>query len=874
MGKGMAICGAGQGSLTAFDRFAGVNMRKIPSRSISLALPLALLASPAFAGDEVAANTASAAAPPAEGQVDTGPEVAEPAGSEILVVAERIRGQVEAPQPPIAVLDEKDIQALGATTLADVLTQLAPQTGSGRGRGAGGPPVVLINGQRIGNFREMRNFPQEAIRRIEILPEEVALRFGFPPNSRVVNMILKDNFSSRTIEAETAFPTRGGFQTYEVEGTMLRIKGPQRFSITAKIDDTSPLTEAERGVIQTPGTIPTVATDPNPAAFRTLVADSRDLSLNLSWSQGLGKDGLGGSIGANASLLRVDSRRYSGLDLVTLVAPDSSRAIRSLADPLERRSRTTTGEGGASLNTRFGDWQLSATLDGTHTEVRTVIDRRANTAALVSAAAAGTLPITGPLPAVAAAGQDVATSNSDRLESLVTLIGRPVRLPGGEVTTTVRTGFTYLSFDTADTRSLVGKVNLRRDRFTIGGNVGVPITSRRENFGAGLGDLALNFSLGYDHLSDFGSVNDWSAGLTWSPLSLEKLSLSASYLVNESAPGVSDLGNPQTVTFNVPVFDFTRGETVLATVISGGNPALRKEQQRDLKFGATWQLPFLQNSSLLVEYFRNRSDDVTAGFPLLTPAIEAAFPGRVTRDGTGRLVSIDDRSVTFAEQRSSRLRWGVNLSGQLGKAPAGGGMMGMMGGPPRSPGAGGSRPPGAGGGRGVGGGSMMGMMGGGGVGRWSLGLFHTAQFDNTVLIAPGGPVLDLLGGDSLSSAGSPRHSIQFNGGLFKSGFGTFFNGTWTGPSRIFGNGLPGASDLRFGSVTRMNISFFAALGQQQGLVKKAPFFKGSQVSLRFENLFDSRQKVTDRTGAVPISYQADLLDPRGRLVELEFRKMF
>jgi iron complex outermembrane receptor protein len=867
---GTAICGAGQGSLTAFDRIAGVNMRKISSHSLSLALPLALLASPALAGDEGAATAASAVAPPAEGQVETGPEVEESTGSEILVVAERIRGQVEAPQPPIAVLDEKDIQALGATTLADVLTQLAPQTGSGRGRGAGGPPVVLINGQRIGNFREMRNFPQEAIRRVEILPEEVALRFGFPPNSRVVNMILKDNFSSRTIEAETAFPTRGGFQTYEVEGTMLRIKGPQRFSITAKIEDLSPLTEAERGVIQTPGTIPTVATDPNPAAFRTLIADSRDLSLNLSWSQGLGKDGLGGSISANAAITRTDSLRNSGLDLVTLIAPGGATALRSLDNPLERTTRTTTVQGGSGLNTRFGDWQFNATIDANHVESRTRIDRRANTAGLVAAATSGSLAITGALPAVPDAGFDTALTNTDSMTGLVTLVGRPARLPGGEVTTTIRAGYAWSDIVSSDTRSLIGPVNLRRGDVNAGGNIGVPITSRRENFGAGLGDLSLNFSVGWNHLSDFGSLTDWSAGLTWSPLTLEKLSLQASYLVNDVAPGLGQLGNPQTITFNVPVFDFTRGETVLTTVIGGGNPALRKEQQRDLKFGATWQLPFLQNSSLLVEYFRNRSDDVTASFPLLTPAIEAAFPGRVTRDGTGRLVSIDDRPVTFAEQQSARLRWGVNLSGQLGKAPAGG-MMGMMGGPPRAPGAGGGRPPAAGGSRS---GGMMGMMGGGGVGRWSLGLFHTAQFDNTVLIAPGGPLLDLLNGDSLSSAGSPRHSIQFNGGLFKSGFGTFFNGTWTGPSRIFGNGLPGASDLRFGSVTRMNINFFAALGQQQGLVKKAPFFKGSQVSLRFENLFDSRQKVTDRTGAVPISYQADLLDPRGRLIELEFRKMF
>ncbi|MCE2842411.1 MAG: TonB-dependent receptor [Novosphingobium sp.] len=835
-----------------------------------LPLPLIMLAAPALAVDE----SEMQATPPAT--LDAEPGDIERHGNEILVVAERIRGQVESTAPPIAVLDEKDIQALGATTLADVLTQLAPQTGSGRGRGSG-PPVVLINGQRIGNFREMRNFPQEAIRRVEILPEEVALRFGFPANTRVVNMILKDNFSSKTVEVETAFPTRGGFQTYEVEATALRINGPQRFSVTARIDDTSELTEAERGVIQTPDSIPTVSTDPNPAEFRSLIADSRELSLNASFARGLGKDGLGGNFSLNGNLTRTDSRRNSGLDIVVLTAPGGATAVRALGDPLERTSRTTSAQGGAALNTRLGDWQLNATLDGNHTESRTLIDRRANTSALVAAAAAGTLAINGALPAVASAGQDLALSNSDRLDGLVTLIGRPARLPGGEVTATLRTGFTFLSFDTEDTRSAVGKVNLNRNRFTAGGNVGVPITSRRENFGAGLGDLSLNFSLGWDQLSDFGSVMDWSAGLTWSPFKFEKLSLSASYLVNEQAPGLSELGNPIATTLNVPIFDLVRGETVLATVISGGNPALLKEKQRDLKFGANWQLPFLQNSSLVVEYFRNRSDNVTASFPLLTPEIEAAFPGRVTRDASGRLVSVDQRPVTFDEQRASRLRWGLNLSGQLGKAPAGGGMMAMMGGggPPQRPaGAGtppaGPRPQGGGAGRGGGGGGMMAMMGGGrGPGRWSLGVFHTAQFDSTVQIARGGPVLDLLDGDSLSSTGSPRHTIEFNGGLFKNGFGTFFNGTWTGPSR-----LTGATNLRFGSVTRMNINFFAALGQQQKLVKKLPFFKGSQVSLRFENLFDSRQKVTDGTGAVPIGYQADLIDPRGRLIEVEFRKMF
>ena len=352
-------------------------MRKLPL----LPLPMALLTGPALAVDTVA----EAAVQPASQQAD--PVNTERQGSEILVVAERIRGQVESPAPPIAVLDEKDIKALGATTLADVLTQLAPQTGSGRGR-ASGPPVVLINGQRIGNFREMRNFPQESIRRVEILPEEVALRFGFAANTRVVNIILKDNFASKTIEAESALPTRGGFQTYEIEATSLRIKGPQRFSVTAKIDDSSELTEAERGVIQTPGSVPTVSTDPDPATFRSLIADSRELALNVSLARGLGKDGLGGNFSLNGNVTRNDSRRNSGLDLVVLTAPGGASAIRTLDDPLERRTRSTSVQGGGALNTRLGDWQVSATLDGNHTESRTAIDRRANTSALVAAAAA------------------------------------------------------------------------------------------------------------------------------------------------------------------------------------------------------------------------------------------------------------------------------------------------------------------------------------------------------------------------------------------------------------------------------------------------------------------------------------------------------
>jgi hypothetical protein len=137
---------------------------------------------------------------------------------------------------------------------------------------------------------------------------------------------------------------------------------------------------------------------------------------------------------------------------------------------------------------------------------------------------------------------------------------------------------------------------------------------------------------------------------------------------------------------------------VLANVTTGGNPDLKRETQHDLKLGLAYQLPFFDRSRIQVEYFRNRSNDVTASFPVLTPAIEAAFPGRVTRDAFGNLTAIDERPVTFYKERSSRLRIGINISGRIGKQEQGGNRGGGFapGGPP--PGGAGGPPPGGEGG--------------------------------------------------------------------------------------------------------------------------------------------------------------------------------
>ena len=766
-------------------------------RSLS-ALPLLALAQPVFAQDA-----------PAPVDQATGEEI-RPEGDEILVIAQRLKGQVDAPQVPIVTLNEEDIASYGAASLSDLIAAVSPQTTSGRGRGGGGP-VILINGQRISNFREMRNIPPEAIRRMEVLPEEVALRYGYPPNQRVINFILRDNFASKTIEAEYHFPTRGGFDENQFEATLLKINKSNRLNIYARANDASMLTEAERGVRQQPGTVPTVSGDPDPARFRSLVPDTADYALNGSWTTGLGEGGKDGSLSLNAGFTRNDSRSLSGLDTVLLTYNGNS-ALRTLPDPLIRTSRTDTFTGGAALNKPLGDWQLTVTLDGSRGVTTTRIDQRRDMKPLSDAAAAGALAIDGPLPAVALGGIDVARSHNDSLTSLATATGRPFRLPAGDASLTLKGGFAYTGIRSSDTRTTAGDTRLNRGDLSAGINLALPIASRKEHVLEAIGDLSLNFSAGLDRLSDFGTLKDWSAGLTWAPL--EKLSLQASYIYNEAAPSLSDLGGPLIRNFNVPVFDFTRGTTALVTVTSGGNPALRRETQRDLKLSANWELPFLKNSNLTVEYFRNHSSDVTNAFPVLTPEIEAAFLAYVVRDSAGNLVSIDRRPVTFSETRGSRLRWGFNLSGPLGKPQARERQGGSWGGGTGR--GGGPRPDGARrGGRGMGGGGMGGMFGGGGgQGRWNLSIYHTIRFSESVLVAPGGPALDLLDGDALTGGGVARHALEFEGGTFYKGFGLRLNGSWAAPTHLRANGLTSASDLRFGSVFNLDLRAFVNFDQK------------------------------------------------------------
>ncbi|MDP2763768.1 MAG: TonB-dependent receptor plug domain-containing protein, partial [Brevundimonas sp.] len=233
----------------------------------------------------------------------------------VTTTAARPRGSVNSDIPPDITLTPEQIQAYGASNIAELLTYLEPLTRSSRGR-ADGPPVLLVNGRRISGFREIHGIPPEAIERMEILPEEVALEYGYRADQRVVNFVLKDNFRSMTAELTGRRPVQGGRTTSEVEGNILRISGPTRWSVDAEYERSSPLYESERDIERErfegdPGT-------EDIGAYRTLLAQSERSTV-----RGTYKRDLNGTTQAtlSASLEDRSSRSFNGLPGLALTLP-------------------------------------------------------------------------------------------------------------------------------------------------------------------------------------------------------------------------------------------------------------------------------------------------------------------------------------------------------------------------------------------------------------------------------------------------------------------------------------------------------------------------------------------------------------------------
>src|SRR4029079_12988765 len=189
----------------------------------TLLVGASMLATPAFAQDAPAADTAAQPAPAPE----AAPEAAEPT-KDIVVTGTRIPSANLESAAPVTVVNAQDLKLSGTTRVEDLLNSL-PSVGasqaSGVSNGASGTAEVdlrylgskrtlaLINGRRMvpgdpnstTQAADLNFIPSSLIKRAEVLTGGASSVYGADAVAGVVNFIMDSTFTGIRFDGQYSF---------------------------------------------------------------------------------------------------------------------------------------------------------------------------------------------------------------------------------------------------------------------------------------------------------------------------------------------------------------------------------------------------------------------------------------------------------------------------------------------------------------------------------------------------------------------------------------------------------------------------------------------------------------------------------------------
>ena len=267
------------------------------------------------------------------------------------------------------------------------------------------------------------------------MPEEVALKYGYRADQRVVNFVLRRRFNAYTAEVEGGIATAGGRESYGAELNYLQINRAGRINLGAEFRRAEPLFESERDIIQA-----------EPVAgielgrYRTLLPRTDQLELSGTINRAVSETV---SATLNATLDVDSSTAFLGLPRPSLTPPG-----------LRRESDTRSGHIGLSVNGAIQPWQwtLTGNLDRNASESETQTNIGTDRSRSVSQIGNAELLMNGPL----------------------------FNLPGGGVTAAARAGFDARGLTSQSLRGGIFTVReLSRTREHAQVNIDIPIASRR-----------------------------------------------------------------------------------------------------------------------------------------------------------------------------------------------------------------------------------------------------------------------------------------------------------------------------------------------------------------------------------------------------------
>ncbi len=806
---------------------------------------------------------------------------------DIIVVGRR--GQVDTAIQPLATLDAGAIAATGATSIDELLRTIRGVTQSGDGQ----EPIFLLNAQRVSGYQEIGNLPPEAIEKVEVFPEPVALQYGYPPTRRIVNFITKRRFRQLSLKQADGTSTRGGADNANAHLDFTRLRGDGRLTLSLDARHTDALLQSRRRVLPDPdvpfdargnitgvlaggeidpalsamvGQVVTIVPVPagplsvgmvgldsfaananQPRLFdlsplRTLAPANDTIHGEAVIANRIGRK-LSGSLTLTADHSR--ERTVFGPASATFMLPSGnpyspfSRDVllqRYLveAPPLSQRTDITTLHAGTVVRGAWRGWQWdwTGTLDMQHRDgiVAKAIDITAANAA-IAAGANPFRPFDSALLATRLVDHTVQSTYGAGTKFVAT--NRPLRLPAGRVTLTATVEGDQIGTDSSTRGATPSAIAFDRSRVEGAVALDLPIASRREDVLPWIGELSANTSASVRHVGGSGTLSDSTLGVNWAPFT--GLQLLAQFKRSAVAPTLDQLAGPQISAPQVSLFDFATGRSTLVTLFLGGNPALSAERRRTRSIGATVK-PFAKSELRIgATYEATEISDGIQTIYALTPAIQAALPDLFVRDGAGALVSVAFRPTNVFRERQRTLNITLAANGQLGRAKR-----------PTTPDG---RPP-----------DRPTFYGG---------IGPTVRFADRIALRPGAPMLDLLAGDTLSGGTTQRLAGYGYGGLSYLGNGGTFDFYCTGGATV--RGTVAASTLTFTPLCKINLSGSLSIHHflpHQNWTRHLGF------KLEVANITDARQRVRDATGVVPYRYQPDLLDAVGRSVVLSLRKLF
>lgn len=633
---------------------------------------------------------------------------------EIIVTAnQKEYGAVLGDAMPELRFNAGDVMSFGVSSIGELLEELSPQVDGGTEA-----PVFLLNGKRLKNVGEIRRYPARAIMRVDVFPPDVAVRYGYAPTQRVLNIVLRPRFRENSVEVEASTSDQFDYGSQSVTATTLLINREKRTFISAGYSRSDKLMASERlsngrysgqpyslqgniGPAEGNGEIDpalsalaggpvTIAALPewdgalslddfgqtanqrsltNLNDYRTLMPSSRTIEGAASITGKLGE-----GINATASLNLEQTRRTNLMGLsgsaLSIAGSNPNRPFNEDVtlyqyignSPLERRARNTSVEATTTANGTHDGWNWDFEAGVTYGRQNLRADRGLDDDLLAAEIGAGALN------PFALAGQDLSRFSAyDRsietsrvLEA--SLLGSRIigRTEAGEITTSLNleTQHQRLKNEVMD-----GEMEASRtgQYLTTSGtaSVSIPVLSADPDLSP-IGGVVLSPYVGFDTSGKFGTKMSWGAGVMWSPHG--NVQLTVNYSDDAVYPTMSNLYG---IEFRLPgelIYDPVLGQMVSATEISGGNADLRSGRQEMVKANLSVR-PFTGKSYMLTASFTQSTlhNGITR-FPDPTSELEAQFPSRFIRSETGELLAFDSRPVNAYRNKQTRLRFGINAT--------------------------------------------------------------------------------------------------------------------------------------------------------------------------------------------------------------------